>query len=242
MPRGDQRSYASPRKYEVDLNAKIATEVWNFQMGQSIFCPFCGSVYEDAPLNYLVDYAFEYPNGQNAFAQLLGLNVAGETIFSYRYPTISCTTVYRAFPVHLENTKFPTVGPQALNLSTRGLASTGDDVLIGGFIITGTQPKTLVLRGLGPSLSGFGLSGVLSDPVLRVYNSSGTLIAANDNWQSDPNHSVVEANGLAPANPLESATAQTLAPGSLHCDSQGKASDPGDWLGRALRSLAAIQL
>jgi arylsulfate sulfotransferase len=227
VPRGDQRSYASPRKYEMDLNAKIATEVWNFEMGRNIICPFCGSVYEDAPLNYLIDYAFEYPSGQNAFAQLLGLNVVGETIFSYRYPTFSCTTAYRAFPVHLENTKFPTVGPQALNLSTRGLASAGDDVLIGGFIITGTQPKTLVLRGLGPSLSGFGLSGVLSDPVLRVYNSSGTLIAANDNWQSDPNHSVVEANGLAPANPLESATAQTLAPGTYTVIVRGKQATPG---------------
>jgi arylsulfate sulfotransferase len=227
VPRGDQRGYASPRKYEVDLNAKIATEVWNFEMGQSIVCPFCGSVYEDAPLNYLIDYAFEYPNGQNAFAQLLGLNVAGETIFSYRYPTFSCTTAYRAFPVHLENTKFPTVGPQALNLSTRGLASTGDDVLIGGFIITGTQPKTLVLRALGPSLSGFGLSGVLSDPVLRVYNSSGTLIAANDNWQSDPNHSIVEGNGLAPAKFLESATAQTLAPGTYTVIIRGKQATPG---------------
>src|SRR5215208_6099753 len=226
VPRGDQPSYASPRKYELDLNAKIATEVWNFEMGQSIFCPFCGSVYEDAPLNYLVDYAFEFPNGQNAFAQLLGLNAAGETIFSYRYPTFSCTTAYRAFPVHLENTKFPTIGPQALNLSTRGLSSTGDDVLIGGFIITGTQPKTLVFRALGPSLSGFGLSDVLSDPVLRVYNSSGTLIAANDNWQSDPNHSVVEANGLAPENPLEPATAQTLAPGAYTVMVRGKQAIP----------------
>ena len=179
--------------------------------------------------NYLIDYAFVNgdPDGQNAFAQLLGLNAAGETIFSYRYPTISCTTVYRAFPVHLENTKFPTVGPQALNLSTRGLVSTGDNVLIGGFIITGTEPKTLVLRALGPSLSGFGLSGVLSDPVLRVYNSSGTLIATNDNWQSDPNHSVVEANGLAPANLLESATAQTLAPGAYTVIVRGKQVTPG---------------
>ena len=182
------------------------------------------------------------PVGQNAFAQLLGLNAAGETIFSYRYPTISCTTVYRAFPIHLENTKFPTVGPQALNLSTRGLVSRGDNVLIGGFIVTGTEPKTIVLRALGPSLSGFGLSDVLSDPVLSVYNSSGTLIATNDNWQSDPNHSVVEANGLAPANPLESATAQTLAPGAYTVIVTGKQRDPGDWLGRALRSLAAIQL
>ena len=99
-----------------------------------------------------------------------------------------------------------------------------------------------MLRALGPSLSGFGLSGVLRDPVLSVYNSSGTLIATNDNWQSDPNHFVVEANGLTPANPLESATAQTLAPGAYTVIVTGKDADPGDWLGRALRSLAAIQL
>ena len=84
-----------------------------------------------------------------------------------------------------------------------------------------------MLRALGPSLSGFGLSGVLSDPVLSVYNSSGTLIATNDNWQSDPNHFVVEANGLAPANPLESATAQTLAPGAYTVIVTGKDATPG---------------
>jgi len=231
VPRGDQRGYASARKYAIDLEAKVATEVWNFEAGQNLYCPYCGSVYEDAPRNYLIDYAFESPySGQNAFARLLGLNAAGETIFSYRYPTFSCTTAYRAFPIHLENTKFPTVGPQALNLSTRGLVSVGengDNVLIGGFIISGTQPKTIVLRALGPSLSGFGLSDVLSDPVLRVYNSSGALIAANDNWQSDPKHFVVESNGLVPSNLLESATAQTLAPGAYTVIIRGKQATPG---------------
>jgi hypothetical protein len=227
VPRGNQRGYAGPRKYELDLNAKIATEIWNFEMGQSTACPFCGSVYEDAPLNYLIDYAFENPSGQNAFAHLLGLNAAGETIFSYRYPTFSCTTAYRAFPIHLENTKFPTVGPQALNLSTRGLVSVGDNVMIGGFIITGTESKSMVLRALGPSLSGFGLSSVLRDPVLRVYNSSRTLIATNDNWQADPNHFEIEANGLAPANLLESATVQTLAPGAYTVIVTGKDPTPG---------------
>jgi hypothetical protein len=68
---------------------------------------------------------------------------------------------------------------------------------------------------------------VLSDPVLRVYNSAGTLIAANDNWQSDPNHSVVEANGLAPDNLLESATAQTLPPGTYTVIVRGKQLTPG---------------
>src|SRR5213078_3231129 len=112
-------------------------------------------------------------------------------------------------------------------LSTRGLVSVGDNVLIGGFIVTGPNPKSVALRALGPSLSGFGLSGVLTDPVLRVYNSSRTLIATNDNWQSDLNHFILEANGLAPANLLESATVQTLAPGAYTVIVRGKDSAQG---------------
>jgi hypothetical protein len=216
VPKGEQRGYASPRKYEVDLNAKTATEVWNFEAGQSIVCPYCSSVYEDAPNNYLIDYAILNGGvpGLPTFAQLLGQNAASETFFSYRYPTTSCTELYRALPIHLENRNFPTVGPQALNVSTRGFVSVRDNVLIGGFIVTGTESKTVVLRALGPSLSAFGVSGVLANPVLKVYDSSRTLIATNDNWQSDPNHFTVKSNGLAPANPAESATALRLAPGA----------------------------
>jgi arylsulfate sulfotransferase len=220
-PPGDQREFASPRKYSLDLAANVATEVWNFPMAQSIHCPFCSSIYEDAPYNYLIDYAFVNGGlpGRPTLAQLLGLHLSpgdadGEKIFYYQYPTMGCNTAYNSIPIHLESTKFPTVGPQALNLSTRGLVSVGDNVLIGGFIITGTNPKSVVLRALGPSLSSFGVSNVLTDPVLSVYNSSHTLVASNDNWQSDPNHFIVEANGLTPANPLESATVQTLAPGA----------------------------
>ena len=91
--------------------------------GKTSGAHICGSVYEDAPKNYLIDYSFL--NGGRppvpTVAQLLGLNAAGETIFSYRYPTISCSKIYRALPIHLENTKFPTVSPEVLNLSTRGL-------------------------------------------------------------------------------------------------------------------------
>jgi arylsulfate sulfotransferase len=227
VPLGDQRDYASPRKYSLDLVGKIATEVWNFPMNESIHCPLCGSVYEDAPHNYLVDYAFVNRPGGPTFAQLLGLNAAGETIFYYQYPTVGCSTAYNSIPIHLENTKFPTVGPQALNLSTRGLVSVGDNVLIGGFIVSGTEPKSMVLRALGPSLSGFGLSNVLRDAVLSVYDSSGNLVGTNDNWQSDPNHSVVEANGLAPANPLEAAQVRTLAPGAYTVIVTGKDLTPG---------------
>jgi hypothetical protein len=231
-PFGDQREYASPRKYSLDLAAKVATEVWNYPRNESIHCPFCSSVYEDAPYNYLIDYSIVNDGlpGVPVFAQLLGLNTAGETIFIYRYPATNCGKIYRALPVHLENTKFPTVGPQALNLSTRGVVSVGDNVLIGGFIVTGTEPKTIALRALGPSLSSFGVSRVLRDPVLSVYNASRTLIATNDNWQSDPGHSEIEANGLAPANLMESATLQTLAPGAYTVIVRGKDPTPGTGL------------
>ena len=198
-------------------------------MNEGIHSPFCGSSYEDAPYNYLVDYAIVNGGIPNVpmFAQLLGLDAGSEKIFYHQYPTMGCNTAYNSIPIHLESTKFPTVGPQVLNLSTRGLVSGGDNVLIGGFIVTGTQPKRMVLRALGPSLSGFGLSGVLSDPVLSVYDSSGSLVETNDNWQSDLNHSVVEANGLAPANPLESAIARTLAPGAYTVIVTGKDATPG---------------
>ena len=214
-PPGENRRYATPRKYTVNLTTSVATEIWNYPQGESILSPFCGSVYEDAPLNYLIDYAFvngTLPPPQ--YAQLLALDALGQTIFYYQYPTTGCNTAYNSIPIHLENTKFPTVGPQALNLSTRGLVSGGDNVLIGGFIVSGTVPKTMVLRALGPSLSDYGVSNVLPDPVLSVYDSSGSLVGYNDNWQSDLNHSVTEANGLAPANALESALVRTLNPGA----------------------------
>jgi hypothetical protein len=228
-PPGAQREYASPRKYSLDLVNKVATEVWNFPMNQSIHSPFCGSCYEDAPHNYLIDYAFV--NGGTplpTFAQLLGLDAAGNTIFYYQYATTGCSTAYNSIPLHLESTKFPAVGPRLQNLSTRATVSSGDNVLINGFIITGTDPKTVVLRALGPSLSDFGLSGVLADPVLSVYNSSGVLIATNDNWQADPGSAFMAANGFAPSNPAESATLlQNLAPGAYTAVVRGQNSTQG---------------
>jgi len=232
-PKGAHRDFAVPRKYSLDLVARVATEVWNYPANQNIHCPFCSSIYEDAPLNYLIDYALVNGGGPPnipTFAQLLGLDAAGERIFYYQYPTVGCNTAYNSIPIHLENSKFPALGPQALNVSTRGLVGTDDNVLIGGFIVSGTDPKTVVLRALGPSLSGFGLSSVLANPVLRVFDSSGTLIAINDDWQSDPLHFIVESNGLAPSSPLESAAARSLAPGAYTVVVTGTDATPGTGL------------
>ena len=231
-PAGMERTYSTPRKYKLDLNARTATEIWNFDLGQSLWCPFCGSVYEDAPFNYLINFTFvDGVRDPGSLAQWIGLNEGGETAFRYQYhSTPGCTVSFNAIPLHLENTKFPAVGPLPQNLSTRGTVSIGDNVLIGGFIITGPEPKTIVLRALGPSLGSFGLSHTVRDPVLRVYNSSHALIATNDNWQSDPHNADIQKNGLAPANLLESATLQTLAPGAYTVIVTGKDSTPGTGL------------
>ena len=226
-PPGEQRAYSSPRKYKLDLNARTATEVWNFELGQSIFSTYCASVYEDAPFNYLIDFTFIDGVTPNSMSQWIGVNGAGEMVFRYQYHEAQCTVAFNAIPIHLENTIFPAVGPETINLSTRGTVSRGDNVLINGFIISGNGPKTVILRALGPSLGAFGVSGTLSDPGLSLYDSSGRLIATNDNWQTDPGSAFMAQNGFAPDNPAESATLQTLMPGTYTAVVRGRNGSEG---------------
>ena len=92
---------------------------------------------------------------------------------------------------------------------------TGDNVGIAGFIITGTAPKNLLFRGIGPSLTAFGVPGALANPTLDLRRPDGTRIRANDNWQDDPAQAAaIQATGLAPQNNLEAAIIETLDPGS----------------------------
>ena len=236
-PPGAQRNYSSARKYKLDLNARTATEVWNSDFGQSLWCPYCGSVYEDAPFNYLVDFTFtDGVSQQNSLLQLIGLNGSEDTVFRYQYHSLpGCHVGFNSIPIHLENTMFPAVGPEALNLSTRGTISQGDNVLINGFIISGNGPKTVILRALGPSLASFGVSGVLADPALSLYDSSGHLIATNDNWQSDPGSAFIRQNGFAPDDPAESATLQTLTPGVYTAVVRGRNGSEGVGLAEIYR-------
>ena len=228
MPPGTNRSYTSVRKYQLDLNAMKATEVWNYDRGQAITSPFCGSIYEDAPANYVIDYAMVgFPGPPAPTAQLLGLDGSGRQIFHYQYPTSTCNTAYNTVPLHLESTAFPAVGPQALNLSTRGMVGSGANALIGGFIVTGNEPKTVVLRALGPSLGNAGVSGALADPVITLYDASGVAIATNDDWGTGAQASQIAAAGLAPTEAAESAIQATLAPAAYTAVVTGKDATPG---------------
>ena len=121
MPRGEQRDYASPRKYKLDLTAKTATEVWNFELGQSLLSHIAlvSMRTRHSTTSSTLHLSTAYQTQSRA--QLIGLNAADQTIFRYQYPSLpGCRLAFNSLPIHLENTKFPTVGPQALNLSTRG--------------------------------------------------------------------------------------------------------------------------
>jgi uncharacterized delta-60 repeat protein len=99
----------------------------------------------------------------------------------------------------------------ALNISTRLNVQIGDNVLIGGFIITGTDPKEVIVRGIGPSLGAAGVPDFLADPVLELHKSDGTIIT-NNNWK-DTQQTEITATGFAPSSDLESAILATLDPG-----------------------------
>ncbi len=225
-PPGATRSYASPRKYKIDPINRTASEVWNYLMDESVYSPYCGSVYEDQPLNYLVDYAYVLQD--NAIhARIVGLDASGTKIFDYQYPSSGCTKIFNAVPLHLEKTAFPAIGPQSLNISTRGLVTPDQGALIGGFIVTGADAKTVVLRALGPSLGEQGLSDTLPDPIISLYDAAGHLLATNDNWQFGPDAGQIASDGLAPGNPAEAALRTSLAPGAYTAVVTGKADATG---------------
>jgi hypothetical protein len=109
----------------------------------------------------------------------------------------------------------PTGSARLSNISTRGNVQTGNNVMIGGFIIGGSSAKTVVVRARGPSLAAAGITNPLSNPVLQLVRSSdGVVIANNDNWGSAANASQISASGYAPSNSLESAVLMVLAPGA----------------------------
>jgi hypothetical protein len=105
--------------------------------------------------------------------------------------------------------------PRVSNISTRGQVQTGFNVMIGGFVILGTTPKTVIVRAIGPSLANFGVQGALADPTLTLVRSADQLVMAqNDDWGNAANSAQVQASGFAPSNPKESAILMTLAPGA----------------------------
>jgi plastocyanin len=165
-----------------------------------------------------------------------GLHKSSTFTFSFTFPNAG-TFAYFCTP-HFEFgmtgtvTVAETAPPSPLvNISTRLGVLTGDNVLIGGFIIGGTDNKKVVLRAIGPSLSNppFNLTGVLADPTIELHDGTGAIIATNDNWK-DTQQTDIAATGLAPTNDLESAILRSLPPGNYTAIVRGKDNGTGTGL------------
>jgi hypothetical protein len=100
-----------------------------------------------------------------------------------------------------------------LNISTRGFVAGGDNVMIAGLILNGTDNGTICFRALGPSLAAFGVQGVIADPKLDLFNAQGTKVSANNNWK-DSQQNAIQSAALAPGSDTESVLLTNLAPGN----------------------------
>ena len=121
-------------------------------------------------------------------------------------------------PPHTPPTPISELG----NISTRAFVQTGDNVVIGGFIVQGSQPKRVIIRAIGPDLSRYGVPNPLFNPTLELHDATGALIASNDNWVRTIIGGIITANqfrdildsGYAPTDLSESAIIAELPPGN----------------------------
>jgi len=115
------------------------------------------------------------------------------------------------------------------NISTRAVVGTGDNVIIGGFILGGTNgTPRIIIRAIGPSLARFGIANSLADPTLELRDGNGMLIAFDDNWRDNPAQAAqIIAAGFQPQNDLEAVIAITSPPGAYTAIVTGKGGGTG---------------
>ena len=106
-------------------------------------------------------------------------------------------------------------GSTLLNISTRGQVDLDPNALIGGFFLGGTESRRILVRAIGPSLAAANIPNPLADPILELHDGNGMLLDSNDDWGSSPQATEIQASGLAPTNPKESAALQILPAGPL---------------------------
>jgi hypothetical protein len=122
----------------------------------------------------------------------------------------------------------PASGSRLAQMSTRGRVRTGDDILIGGFVVLNSTTQVL-LRAIGPELTAFGISQALENPTLELRDANAALIEANDDWRSDNEQAIIDT-GIPPKDQRESAIVRSVVPGSYTALVRGK----GDTTGTAL--------
>ena len=159
-------------------------------------------------------------------AALTGLSP--ETMYHFRLTATNADGTANGADATFTTSPIEPPADRPLNLATRVDVETGDEVGIGGFIITGTNPRLVVVRGIGPTLTDLGVDGALADPVLALHDATGE-IATNDNWMdnSPEDQTTLTENGLDPRHDSESAIVTTLDPGLYTAILTGKDGGTG---------------
>ena len=131
--------------------------------------------------------------------------------------------------------EFGGVATTLSNISTRAFVQTGDNVVIGGFIVQGTEPKRVIIRAIGPELTQYGVPNVLANPTLELHDGTGAVIVSNDNWQhtiiggiiTSDQRGDIRNNGYAPGDGRESAIIADLPAGNYTAIVRGVNSSTG---------------
>ena len=135
----------------------------------------------------------------------------------------------RLFVADTGNQTIRVSGPRSVragNISTRARVGTGPEVLIGGFIITGTPPKRVIVRAIGPSLTQFGVPGAMQNPTVTLFDANSQPIRSNDNWRGTQEAEIM-ASGVAPTDDRESALIETLPAGNYTAVVSGVGDESG---------------
>ncbi|HEY2101958.1 MAG TPA: hypothetical protein VGH08_01780 [Chthoniobacterales bacterium] len=200
----------------------------SFSQPVSAFGAYWGTCTEDKIILTFIDV-----NGQQIGSDTFGYAGSGALEWhGYQFATPVKTIIRANYLGHgmamdgLQTIAAPAGPPLSLaNISTRGLVGTGDQVMIGGFIIGGTAPKQVLIRAIGPSLVNLHVAGPLQDPILSLHDTTQE-IASNDDWQSAANAGQIPIN-LQPQDARESAILISLAPGEYTGIVTGKGGTTG---------------
>jgi hypothetical protein len=168
-------------------------------------------------------------NGANCVLHIVGANLPQFT-WDGSGPTTPTGFIAdwtaKGFGASASGTHLAIPPSQLTNISTRLHVLTGNNVLIAGFIVTGSDNKKVILRALGPTLTSFGVTDALQDPTIELHDSTGAIIVSNDNWK-DTQQNEITATGKAPPNDREAAILRSLAPGSYTAIVRGKNATTG---------------
>ena len=189
-PPGADRTYSTPRKYQIDTQANIASEVWNYPNGDSVYSAICSSTYEDNRLNYLIGYADITTPGApfgGTMVELIGLTNSETKVFDYKYASMPCSAMWNAIPIHLEALRFTSVQPlKAVSRETHGSAGTFDidlpltggtgiECRTGNYQVVVTFPSQVTVSGATVTPGNGGIASVAGQPVVNGNTVTVTL-------------------------------------------------------------------